>query len=202
MLIDDGNVALVAVEIENGTDVVCDVLEGGVVSNNKGLSLPGVDVPELRASIAEANEGAERVRRIVKDMKVLSRMDDDRIGVVDVEAALDASLNMAIHELRHRAQVVKDYGRVPLVRCNEGRLVQVFLNLLVNASQAIAGNGVLQSRSQRVVDRRLRDVVEMLGVCSQQPPPLAPADDVVGHAAACVMLDASSGHSLARRLVA
>ena len=103
-------------------------------------SLPGVDVPELRASIAEANEGAERVRRIVKDMKVLSRMDDDRIGVVDVEAALDASLNMAIHELRHRAQVVKDYGRVPLVRCNEGRLVQVFLNLLVNASQAIAGN--------------------------------------------------------------
>jgi len=49
-------------------------------------------------------------------------------------------LNMAIHELRHRAQVVKDYGRVPLVRCNEGRLVQVFLNLLVNASQAIAGN--------------------------------------------------------------
>jgi PAS domain S-box-containing protein len=103
-------------------------------------SLPGVDVPELRASIAEAAEGAERVRRIVKDMKVLSRMDDDRIGVVDVEAALDASLNMAIHELRHRAQVVKDYGRVPLVRCNEGRLVQVFLNLLVNASQAIAGN--------------------------------------------------------------
>ena len=103
-------------------------------------SLPGVDLPELRASIAEANEGAERVRRIVKDMKVLSRMDDDRIGVVDVEAALDASLNMAIHELRHRAQVVKDYGRVPLVRCNEGRLVQVFLNLLVNASQAIAGN--------------------------------------------------------------
>ena len=103
-------------------------------------SLPGVDLAEMRASIAEASEGAERVRRIVKDMKVLSRMDDDRIGVVDVEAALDASLNMAIHELRHRAQVVKDYGHVPLVRCNEGRLVQVFLNLLVNAAQAITGN--------------------------------------------------------------
>ena len=98
-------------------------------------SLPGVDVAELRASIAEASEGAERVRRIVKDMKTLSRMDDERIGVVDVEAALDASVNMAIHELRHRAQVVKDYARVPLVRCNEGRLVQVFLNLLVNAAR-------------------------------------------------------------------
>jgi PAS domain S-box-containing protein len=103
-------------------------------------SLPGVDVAELRSSLAEANEGAERVRRIVKDMKTLSRMDDERIGVVDVEAALDASVNMAIHELRHRAQVVKDYARVPLVRCNEGRLVQVFLNLLVNAAHAIPGN--------------------------------------------------------------
>jgi len=103
-------------------------------------SLPGVDVAELRASAAEASEGAERVRRIVRDMKTLSRMDDERIGVVDVEAALDASVNMAIHELRHRAQLVKDYGRVPPVRCNEGRLVQVFLNLVVNAAQAITGN--------------------------------------------------------------
>jgi pyruvate kinase len=44
LLVDDGNVALIAVDVENGTDVVCDVTEGGVVSNNKGLSLPGVDV--------------------------------------------------------------------------------------------------------------------------------------------------------------
>ena len=44
LLVDDGNVALIAVDIENGTDVVCDITEGGVVSDNKGLSLPGVDV--------------------------------------------------------------------------------------------------------------------------------------------------------------
>nr|WP_304045851.1 pyruvate kinase [Jatrophihabitans endophyticus] len=44
LLVDDGNVALIAVEVENGTDVVCDVAEGGVVSNNKGLNLPGVTV--------------------------------------------------------------------------------------------------------------------------------------------------------------
>ncbi|WP_375483582.1 pyruvate kinase [uncultured Jatrophihabitans sp.] len=44
LLVDDGNVALIAVEVEDGTDVVCDVTEGGVVSDNKGLSLPGVDV--------------------------------------------------------------------------------------------------------------------------------------------------------------
>ena len=101
---------------------------------------PGLDVGELRASTDEAIEGAERVRRIVKDMKTLSRMDDDRVAAVDVQAALDASVNMVAHELRHRAQVVKEYGNVPLVRGNEGRLVQVFLNLLVNAAQAIQGN--------------------------------------------------------------
>ena len=44
LLVDDGNVALVAVAVENGPDVVCDVVEGGMVSNNKGLSLPGVAV--------------------------------------------------------------------------------------------------------------------------------------------------------------
>jgi PAS domain S-box-containing protein len=123
----------------------------------------GMNLGELRASVAEAIEGADRVRRIVKDMKTLSRMDDDRVGLVDVEAALDASVNMAIHELRHRAQVVKDYAGVPLARCNEGRLVQVFLNLLVNAAQAIGGNAPDRNevRLATCVDGRGRVAVEI-----------------------------------------
>src|SRR5207253_2654596 len=79
-------------------------------------------------------------RKRAEDMRTLSRMDDERVGPVDVEAALEASVNMVAHELRQRAQVTKNFGRVPRVRGNEGRLVQVFLNLLVNAVQAIAGN--------------------------------------------------------------
>ena len=63
LLVDDGNVALVAVEIENETDVVCDVTEGGVVSNNKGLSLPGVtvSVPAMSDKDAEDLEFALRL---------------------------------------------------------------------------------------------------------------------------------------------
>ena len=63
LLVDDGNVALVAVEVENGTDVVCDVTEGGRVSNNKGLSLPGVavSVPALSEKDAEDLEFALRL---------------------------------------------------------------------------------------------------------------------------------------------
>ncbi len=56
LLVDDGNVALVAVEIENGTDVVCDVTEGGMVSNNKGLSLPGVEVSVPAMSEKDAED--------------------------------------------------------------------------------------------------------------------------------------------------
>src|SRR6185312_15165 len=63
LLVDDGNVALIAVEVENGTDVVCDVTEGGIVSNNKGLSLPGVDVsvPAMSEKDAEDLEFALRL---------------------------------------------------------------------------------------------------------------------------------------------
>jgi PAS domain S-box-containing protein len=96
------------------------------------------DSGEVTTAVEEAIEGAERVRRIVKDMKTLSRVDDETIGAVDVERALDASINMALHELRHKATVMKDYAGVGFARANEGRLVQVFLNLLVNAAQAIA----------------------------------------------------------------
>jgi PAS domain S-box-containing protein len=96
------------------------------------------DSGEVNSAVEEAIEGAERVRRIVKDMKTLSRVDDESIGAVDIERALDASINMALHELRHKATVMKDYAGVGFARGNEGRLVQVFLNLLVNAAQAIA----------------------------------------------------------------
>ncbi len=56
LLVDDGNVALIAVDVEDGTDVVCDVAEGGIVSNNKGLSLPGVDVSVPAMSDKDAED--------------------------------------------------------------------------------------------------------------------------------------------------
>ncbi|MFL5452448.1 MAG: two-component system sensor histidine kinase NtrB, partial [Myxococcales bacterium] len=113
--------------------------------------LPGsLDLDEVDTAIAEALEGAERVRRIVKDMKTLSRVDDETISAVDVERALDASVNMALHELRQKANVIKEYAGVGFALANEGRLVQVFLNLLVNASQAIATSSP-ESNEVRIV---------------------------------------------------
>ncbi|MDT4917505.1 MAG: pyruvate kinase [Pseudonocardiales bacterium] len=100
LLVDDGNVALIAVDIENGTDVVCDVTEGGTVSNNKGLSLPGVEVsvPAMSDKDAEDLEFALRlgvdfialsfVRR-AEDVKLVHRVMDE-VGIrVPVIAKLE-----------------------------------------------------------------------------------------------------------------
>ena len=71
LLVDDGNVGLVAVEIENGTDVVCDVTEGGIVSNNKGLSLPGVAV-SVPAMSEKDTEDLEFALKLGVDFVALS----------------------------------------------------------------------------------------------------------------------------------
>jgi pyruvate kinase len=88
LLVDDGNVGLVAVDIENGTDVVCDVTEGGPVSNNKGLSLPGVvvSVPAMSDKDADDLEFALRLGvdfialsfvRSADDVKLVHQIMDD-----------------------------------------------------------------------------------------------------------------------------
>ena len=77
------------------------------------------------------------MRLIVRDLKIFSRSDEDKTGAVDVRRVIESSLRMAWNEIRHRARLVKDYGDVPPVEGNEGRLGQVFLNLIVNAAQAM-----------------------------------------------------------------
>ena len=101
--------------------------------------------PELERELADATEmlttvreGTERVRDIVRDLKTFARHDDRPSASIDVRRVVDASLNLAGAELKTRARLVKEYDEVPLIDANESRLGQVFLNLLLNAAQAIA----------------------------------------------------------------
>ncbi|HEX8792098.1 MAG TPA: PAS domain S-box protein [Polyangiaceae bacterium] len=91
----------------------------------------------LERHVRTVREGAERVRDIVRDLKSLSATSEDRLGPVDVEHALDVAAATAAHEIRLRARLVKEYGSVARAWASEGRLTQVFVNLLVNAAQAI-----------------------------------------------------------------
>jgi PAS domain S-box-containing protein len=93
--------------------------------------------PDLSDELKDARGAADRVREIVRDLKIFSRGDEDRHGPVDVEHVLESTLRMAWNELRHRAKVVKHYSKVPMVDAHESRLGQVFLNLIINAAHAI-----------------------------------------------------------------
>ncbi len=92
---------------------------------------------ELEQTVKEALEGSDRVRRIVRELKAFARGDEDEVGPVDVHEVLEKTLSLAKNNIRHKAQLVRDYGEVPPVHGNPSKLGQVFLNLLVNAAEAL-----------------------------------------------------------------
>jgi signal transduction histidine kinase len=95
------------------------------------------ELRRLLEALTHAVEGIHRVRSIVRDLMTFSSGNITERSLVDVRAILQSSIQMAWHEIRHRARLVKALGDVPPVDANEARLGQVFLNLLVNAAQAI-----------------------------------------------------------------
>lgn len=95
---------------------------------------------ECEEALGEARQGTSRIREVVGGLKMFARGEDAEAaeGLADVRRALESSISMAMPELRHRARLVRELGELPPVRGSESRLAQVFLNLLLNAAQAIA----------------------------------------------------------------
>jgi two-component system cell cycle sensor histidine kinase/response regulator CckA len=121
-------------------------------------------VEEWAEAVREAREGSDRIRKIVRGLKTLSRAEEERRSVVELRPVLELSVNMAFNEIRHRARLVKDYGETPLVEADDARLGQVFINLIVNAAQAIP-DGDSEANEIRIVtstDAQGRAVVEVL----------------------------------------
>lgn len=113
-----------------------ELMQEALVAAGIGLD---ADLRERLSQILEdALDGSERVRRIVGDLKRFSRTEDDEPDdAVDVHAVLDVAVDISRSEIKHRATLVRAFDEVPAVRGNEGRLTQVFVNLLVNAAHAI-----------------------------------------------------------------
>lgn len=107
---------------------------------------------EVVAPLGDTREAVHRIRDIVRDVKLFSRPQKEDAEPVDVRRVIDSSIRMAWNEIRHRAQLVKDYGDTPLVSANEARLGQVLLNLIVNAAQAIP-EGNASGNEIRIVTR-------------------------------------------------
>ncbi len=141
----------IAHEINNPLSYVMSNLEliGRALSDLDGApaSSRSRDLLEL---VSEAREGAERVRRIVQGLKTFSRADvAETRAPLELQPLLELAINLTFNEIRHRARLVKDYGRTPYVEADEARLCQVFVNLLLNAAQAI-GDGQIDDNEIRI----------------------------------------------------
>ena len=110
----------------------------------------------LDEAVRDTREALARMRDIVKDVKLFSRPQDDKIEAIDAQRVIESSVRMAWNEIRHRAQIVKSYERMPLVNANESRLGQVLLNLIVNAAQAMS-EGHADRNELRIATRTADD---------------------------------------------
>jgi signal transduction histidine kinase len=93
---------------------------------------------EVSQALQEAQDGARRVGRIVKDLRTFARQnDEEEKQVLEVRQVIEAALKFTANTLRFRARITRDFRETAPVEANEARLVQVFINLLVNAAQAL-----------------------------------------------------------------
>ncbi|QRO00377.1 hybrid sensor histidine kinase/response regulator [Archangium violaceum] len=97
-----------------------------------------LELREVSQVLDEAQDGARRVARIVRDLRTFAHDDkDEEKQVMEVRQVVEAALKFASNTLRYRARVTCDFQETARVEANEARLAQVFINLLVNAAQAI-----------------------------------------------------------------
>ena len=104
------------------------------------LDLPFI-LEDLSSLISESMEGAEKVRRIVLDLKDFACINEDGMKDIDLNASVQSTANIVSNEIRSVADLELKLGEIPLIVCNPQQINQVIANLLVNAAHAIDGHG-------------------------------------------------------------
>jgi signal transduction histidine kinase len=102
--------------------------------------------------LVRSREGTERVKRIVQDLRTFSRTDHADLQEVSLNEEIDRTLSLMEPRLKGGVRIERDYGDLPRVRCFAGQLNQVFMNLLMNACDALEGRGVITIRTRALED--------------------------------------------------
>ncbi len=114
----------------------------------------------LDPMIQGIREGAERARKIVRDLRVFARGSDDVWQAVDLHEEIESSLTLLNHLLKDRIAVERKYGALPAVECVRSQIDQVLLNVLANAAQAIQGRGAITIETRAEDDRAVVSVAD------------------------------------------
>ena len=102
----------------------------------------------------ESLEGINRVKVIVQDLKTFSRIDEAEYKHIDINKAIDTTLNIVKNEIKYKALVEKHYGDFPEIKCYPQKISQVFMNLLINAAQAIDQKGTIKITTRMITKGR------------------------------------------------
>jgi signal transduction histidine kinase len=100
--------------------------------------------------LTESIEGLQRVKRIVLDLRDFSHIGDTAMQVSNLEHGMDSTINVVWNELKYKAELVKEYAGIPEVNCIASQINQVFMNMLMNAAQAIEAQGKITIRTGQV----------------------------------------------------
>ena len=100
--------------------------------------------------VGECKDGTERIKKIVLALKDFAHPGEDKMCVADINKGIESTLNVVWNELKYKAVVTKNYGDLPLVECYSQQLNQVFMNILVNAAQAIEKQGEIRISTQKI----------------------------------------------------
>ena len=132
-------------------------LRGIVTSESRGEAVresPALEhVLSVVEDISRVNQlASKRIVAIVTTLRNFARLDEADFKTADLHEGLESTLTLVHHELKNRVRVVKEYGDIPPIRCHPNQINQVFMNLLVNASQAVKGKGEVRIKTFREDD--------------------------------------------------
>jgi len=141
-----------------------DILNRGLRKLTSQAGGQGDSTITMLAKLIQTNaEACRRISAIVKDLKRFSRLDEAEWKTADLREGMDATLTLVHHLHKDRITIIREYGDIPPMECRPGQVNQVFMNLLVNAIQAIEGTGTIWVR-MKTEDRTIRIDVQDTGV--------------------------------------
>ncbi len=146
---------------ERSIEMVCNSLENSADLNelkeNKRFQTA---IQILKNNTAVTVTASERIAEIVRSLRNFARLDEAEFQKADIHDGLDSTLILLRHQLKNHVEVNKQYGDLPQIQCYPNQLNQVFMNVLSNAEQAIAGEGQITIETAREGDAvvvRIRD---------------------------------------------